>query len=107
MAGKIQFFQHIQKLYGIVGIRPLKTRNSPFASYNWRNLTLLFLFLMMSLASVAYFLFEACTFTEYSASYFASTAVLIHSACLSSIVPKMADIFTLMEKFGEFVEKSE
>lgn len=106
MAGTIQFFQFIRKLYRIVGIRPLKNQNSPLGSYNWRNLTVLLLFLILFLACVAYFLYEAHSFTEYGGSFYMSISMLIYIVSLPTIIPKMTDIFVLMDKFGEFVDKS-
>lgn len=106
MAGTIHFFQFVRQLYHFVGIRPLKHPNSLFASYNWRNSTVLLLFLIMFTACSAYFLYEAHSFTEYGGSFYMAISLLIHIVSLPTIIPKMADIFVLMEKFEEFVEQS-
>lgn len=106
MADTIKYFQFIQILYRIVGIQPLKAQNSLFASYNWRNLTVLLLFLIMSTASVAFFLYKAHSFTEYSDSFYQSITFSFIGICFLSVIPKMNDIFILMENYERFVEKS-
>lgn len=104
MAGTVQFFQFNRKLYQAVGIQPLSSQNSLFASYNWRNLTALVSFLIMFAASTAYFLYGANSFQEYGDSYYLSATLLMNIVCLPTIIPKMTDAFVLMDKFGEIVE---
>lgn len=106
MAGTIHFFRFNQKLFRIVGIRPLKSPNSPSTSYNWRNLTVLQLHVIMFAVSVAFFLFEAHSFAECGDSFYSSVCYLVLVLSMSAIIPKAADIFILMEKFGKFIERS-
>lgn len=61
---------------------------------------------LMFLASTAFLLFQADSFQEYGTAFYISITLLVHIVSLPTIIPKMADIFVLMEKFGEFVEKS-
>lgn len=106
MAATINFFQFIQKSYQIAGIRPIKNQNVLFAAYNWRNSTILLALWAMFVASLAFFLYKANSFKEYSASFYMAVALLVNIVCLPSIISKMTDISVLMEKFGEFVEQS-
>lgn len=61
---------------------------------------------MMLLASTSFLLFQANSIEEYGATFYVSVTELVNVVCMLAIIPKMTDIFVLMEKFGEFVEKS-
>lgn len=102
----VQFFQLIQKMYGIVGIHPLQTQNVQFSSVNWRNFSALLSFVILFFASTAYLFTEAESFVEYSQSFYVSSALVGFFTGMSVTVSKMANVFILIEKFGEFVEKS-
>lgn len=106
MAGKIQFFQFNQKLFRFVGFRPLKSQDSPYASYNWQNLTVLLLHLILFAVTAAFFLFEAHSYAEFGGSFMLCTSLLVLVVNLSIIIPKSADIYILMEKCEEFIEQS-
>lgn len=106
MAGSIRFFRFIQKSYYTVGIRPLSSQNKWFGSYNWRNSIVLLFLSIMFVASTAFLLFQANSFEEYGTAFYVSVTELVNIVCLIAIIPKMTDIFALMEKFGDFVEKS-
>lgn len=100
MADGKKMFVFIRKSYEITGIYPHQT-----CSYNWRNSTELLFMSMMFVASTAFLLFQANSFEEYGSSFYISAAALMHIGCLPTIIPQADDIFALMNKFEEFVEK--
>lgn len=105
MAKPIQFFTFIRKTFEVIGIHPNGFNQT--CSYNWRNSTILLFMSIMFGASTAFFLFQARTFHEYGDTFLISAALLLNIVCLLTMVPKMTDVFELMEIFGEFVEKRE
>lgn len=60
---------------------------------------------MMFVASTAFLLFQANSFEEYGSSFYISATALMHIGCLPTSIPQADDIFALMNKFEEFVEK--
>lgn len=105
MAAAIRFFQFNRKLYERVGICPRP--NTWFGSYNLRNSMMLLCLSMMLMASTAFLLFQANSMQEYGAAFYVSVSELANIVCIMVTIPKMASIFSLMEKCEEFVEKGQ
>lgn len=103
MANTVKFFMFIRESYAMVGIFPNHLQQT--CSYNWRNFTALLFMSMMFVASTSFLLFQANSFQEFASAFYISITLLVNIVSFPTIIPNAADIFVLMEKFREFVEK--
>lgn len=106
MTGAIKLFKFLQGCYCLVGIdSPPPNRQS--GSLNFKNLIVILFFVQYLAASFAFFLFKANSAYEYGYSFFNALTELTMLVYYPNIILKMPDILKLIERYEEFIEKSE
>lgn len=108
MSDTIKLFQSTRKYYQALGLHPsTSVENSTF---NWRSFNIFFILIFIFYATATYFLFETNINKDYvetlQSFYFSSSSF---NFLISFMVNfwKMPNIYALMERFEETVQKSE
>lgn len=102
----IIIFQFYLKSCQWIGLYPSSQLN-PKRRFNCRNISLLLSALAMGLSTTAYFIFKADSIQNRGISFYVSDSSIFVVSSYLSLIFKMTEIFDLIAKFKEFIEKSE
>lgn len=103
MAEKIKFFKLTREIYETAGIHLCKSTGN--GSFNLRNSFILIMLSVVFIVSTVFLLFDAKTIEEYGNSFYISTTVFLDVFMWTSLIPKMGDLFNLMDQMNEFSQK--
>lgn len=96
-------FHSTRKLFGSLGIYRLSSPQNHL--FEWKILFVFILFGQYIISLMAFFLFEANTLSEFTASYYAvATTTLLFFTSISMFRKKM-DIFQLLDNFENVIEQ--
>lgn len=104
MAGQIQLFRSLHGFYREIGIN-LRQSNEKW-SLNWRNLFVLFFLLAMTIAIVAFLLFNAKSVIEFGLGFYGCVTTICCTMNLLLLLWQSTDISKLIESSSEFIGKS-
>lgn len=103
---KMLLLQSVRKYLGIIGIySPLS--NQPFSKWNWRIVAYFISLSQLIISSIAFMLIKAETAAEYGYSFCQALNGFAGIAIVSIFLWKRGNIFKLLERFQEFVDRSE
>lgn len=114
----MKIFQNYQKTSEILGIYPPQSSNMKIfgiclpqflqkTAFHPRNVVALYFVGQCTIASGAYFFFEANTFAEYVDSFYEVTTTAAIAFDLFEIIRNATQIFVLFKDFEGTIEKSE
>lgn len=101
----MKLFETVQKFYRLLGLHP--SQQSQNSVFNTRNVIVLFIFVDGSIITVAFGLMKAKSIAVFGDAFYAFITVLLCLAYFSKFMGKMANVFGLMEKSQEIIQKSE
>lgn len=101
----MNFFQSIRGSFAVIGINPHQlTQKYPF---NVRNIVCLQLFGISTITSVAYFLYVANDFGEYTNSAFSISGAIVCGVSMSTMIGMMPKLFEFFTDVENTVNESE
>lgn len=105
----MKIFQSVCKFYRNASIQTLSHSDyyHNFRFYYWKYLIYIVLPLGASISAMAYFLFKAHSIVEHADSFYVFSTGLANAIITTISIWKISNIFQLIEKFEEFIEKSE
>lgn len=105
MAGTLKLFQTARRLLQNIGIYP-QSQSKQINPFNSKNLAFVFCLIIGFFGVFGYFIFQAKTKIEFNISFYAICTMLTVIAVLIINILKAANIFSLMGKADEFIERS-
>lgn len=101
----IKIFKFFRKVSKMVGFYP--SQLNPNCPFNCRNLSVLLSMTTLGLSTAAFCLFKARSIQNLGISFFTANTEFIVVISYLSVIYKMTNVFDLIEKCHEFIEKSE
>lgn len=99
----MKIFQSIERRFGSLGIyiRQAFQENR----FNSKNLTILCIFVVFTILTMAFFLFEAENFREYSESFYVTVCTIFNSFAFTIFMWKHSELFELIMAIETTIQK--